>query len=251
MDLSEEVKRFARSVGADCVGIADAERLKGAPEGRRPRDILPEARSVVVMGLRMLEAVVESLPGPVYMNTGYMTLNAELNRMAYQVAKFIEDRGFRAVPMPATRDYDMKDVRGTFSVIHAAVEAGLGEIGLSGLLLTPGYGPRIRFISVITTMELRPDGPMGAELCTRCGLCVENCPTKAIREDGSFDAVRCLSQTMIYTGQSEEEVRSQIESLRQIPRPIFIARAFVGRNVLPPLCGMCVKVCPIGKRKLG
>lgn len=250
MDVTNEIKGFAKSIGSDCVGIADAERLRGAPVGRRPRDILPGARSVVVMGLRMLEAVVESLPGPVYMNTGYMTLNAELNRMAYQVAKFIEDRGFRAVPMPATRDYDMKEIRGTFSVVHAAVEAGLGEIGLSGLLLTPEYGPRMRFVSVITTMELRPDRPMEAGLCTQCGLCVEHCPTRAIGEDVGFDAVRCLSQTMIYTGQSEEEVRRQIESLRQIPRPIFIARALVGRNILPPLCGMCVKVCPVGARKL-
>ncbi len=250
MDVTDEVKRFAKAIGADRIGIADAARLQNAPSGHKPADILPKAKRVIVLGLRMLDSVVETLPGPIYMNTGYITVNAELNRMAYQLAKFIEDKGYRAVPIPATRDYDMNEIRGTFSVTHAAAEAGLGEIGLSGLLLTPDNGPRMRFVSVLTTMELKSGKPLKTELCNRCLACVQNCPTQAIGEDGSFDAVKCLSQTIIYTKQSEGEVRKQIESLRKIPSTIFIARALVGRNVLPPLCGICVKVCPIGVKKL-
>ena len=250
MTLTSELKSFAINLGADRVGVASVELLKDAPEGRGVEDVLSNARSVVVIALRMLDSVVSTLPSPIYMNTGYITVNAELNRIAYQVAKFLEEKGYFAVPVPATRDYDMKDVKGTFSVTHAGEVAGLGGIGISGLLLTPDYGPRVRFVSIITTAELESNEPLESEICTKCMACVQACPMEAIHEDGGFDAKKCLSSITIYTGDSVESVIERIESLGKIPHHIFIARNLIGRNVLPPICGMCVKVCPIGKVSL-
>jgi epoxyqueuosine reductase len=247
MNLTDDVKETARKVGADLVGIASADKLEGAPKGHRPSDLLSGSKSVVVVGVRMLEAIVDSLPSPIYQFMGYAALNNELSHIAYLTAKHIEDLGYLALPTPPTRDYDMKDITGTFSHIHAAVEAGLGERGLNGLLLTPEYGPRVRLVSVLTTAPLTPTGPSKKEICTKCLVCVKACPMKAIGEDGRVDPVRCLAQSTLYTKETEEEFRRQLESLRQIPHEIFVARSLVGRNVLPPLCGRCVKVCPIGR----
>jgi len=247
LTLTSELKSFVLDSGADRVGIASVESLKSAPQGRRAEDVLPNARSVVVIALRMLDSVVSTLPSPIYMNTGYITVNAELNRIAYQAAKFLEEKRYFAVPVPATRDYDMKDVKGTFSVTHAGEAAGLGRIGISGLLLTPDYGPRVRFVSVITTADLEPDKPLEGEICTKCMACVQSCPMGAIHEDGSFDAKKCLSSITVYTGESVESVIERIDSLGKIPHQVFVARNLIGRNVLPPICGICVKVCPIGK----
>ena len=249
MSLADDIKEFARKAGADIVGIASAERLEGAPKGHRPSDLLPSAKSVVVAGIRMLEGVVNSLPSPIYQFMGYVALNNELSHIAYLTAKQIEDRGYLALPLPPTRDYDMKTIMGTFSHIHAAVEAGLGERGLNGLFLSPKHGPRVRLVSILTTAPLAPTGPMKQEICTRCLACVTSCPMKAISEDGKVDPVRCLAQSTLYTKETEEEFRRQMESLKQIPHEIFVARSLVGRNVLPPLCGMCVKVCPTGRPK--
>jgi len=249
MNLTEDVEEFARKVGADIVGVASAERLEGAPKGHRPSDLLPGSRSVVVAGIRMLEAVVDSLPSPIYQFMGYAALNNELSHIAYHTAKHIEDLGYLALPTPPTRDYDMKTITGTFSHIHAAIEAGLGERGLNGLFLTPEYGPRVRLVSVLTVAPLTPTRPLKQEVCTRCGICVKACPMKAIGEDGRVDPVRCLAQSTLYTKEPEEEFKRQLESLKQIPHEIFVARSLVGRNVLPPLCGICVKVCPIGRPK--
>lgn len=250
LSLTSKLKSYALNLGADRVGIASIELLKDAPEGRSVADILPNAKSVVVIALRMLDSVVNTLPSPIYMNTGYIIVNAELNRIAYQVSKFLEGKGYFAVPVPATRDYDMNDVKGTFSVTHAGEAAGLGRIGISGLLLTPDHGPRVRFVSVFTTANLEPDQPLESEICTKCMACVQACPMGAIHEDGSFTAKKCLASITVYTGESVESVIERIESLGKIPHQVFIARNLIGRNVLPPICGICVKVCPIGKVSL-
>ena len=50
---STAIKAAALSFGADVVGIANVERWEAyAPAGYRPADLLPGARSVVVVGAR-------------------------------------------------------------------------------------------------------------------------------------------------------------------------------------------------------
>jgi len=246
-DTTQEVRKLAREVGADLVGICSASRLQGAPKGHKPTDILSTARSVIVIAMRMLDSAVGTLPSPIYQCTSYVTLNAELNRAAYIIAKFLEDRGYAAVPIPATRDYAM-DLTGTFSHRHAAVAAGLGEIGLNGLLLTPRYGPRVRLTSIITNAQLECDEPFEAKLCTKCLKCVQECPVGALSEDGSIDKLKCLTQPHVLIGEPQEEIQLIIRRLKKIPRDLFIAEALVGQRIIAPLCGMCVKVCPIGKK---
>jgi ferredoxin len=97
-----------------------------------------------------------------------------------------------------------------FSHRHAAVAAGLGEFGWSGLTLTPKYGARIRFNSIITNAPLVPSQMyQGPALCRpkRCKhLCIKICPAKAfslkdsvaIEIEGQsyryakFDMIRCM-----------------------------------------------------------
>ena len=63
-----------------------------------------------------------------------------------------------------------------FSHRHAAYCAGLGNFGLNNMLLTPQYGPRVRFASILTDCRT-PRGPVLEEpLCIQCGWCVSICP---------------------------------------------------------------------------
>jgi reductive dehalogenase len=69
-----------------------------------------------------------------------------------------------------------------------AIDAGLGQLGRMGLLLTPKYGPRVRLAKVITDMPLVPDAPIDfgvTEFCENCMLCAEHCPSSAVTK-GSF-----------------------------------------------------------------
>ncbi len=69
-----------------------------------------------------------------------------------------------------------------FQLRLAAYAAGLGEIGYSGMLLTPEFGPRQMFAAVITDAELAPDPIYEGKLCDRCMACVRECPGCAISQ---------------------------------------------------------------------
>jgi reductive dehalogenase len=64
-----------------------------------------------------------------------------------------------------------------------AMQAGLGELGRNGLLITPQFGPRVRISKVMTDLPLTPDAPVEfgvTEFCNACKKCAEMCPSQAI-----------------------------------------------------------------------
>ena len=65
-----------------------------------------------------------------------------------------------------------------------AQDAGLGEIGRMGLVITPNHGPRVRIAAVTTDLELQPDrrkdGSSVIDFCTICTKCAANCPSNSI-----------------------------------------------------------------------
>ncbi len=70
--------------------------------------------------------------------------------------------------------------------IPLAIDAGLGKLGGSGLLITPQFGPRVRLCKVLTDLPMEPDGPIEfgvREFCRRCKLCAESCEVGAIPKD--------------------------------------------------------------------
>ena len=192
-DLTFTVKALAREQGAHLVGVAPVDRFAGAPKGHHPADLLPGARSVVVIAHRFFQSVLEcdrfglaselippaerwEVQQTVFMFL-YNTANMRLQMIACQLAAFLEDQGYASLPLPAG-GYQVGAGRyAFFSHRHAAVLAGLGEFGLNNLLLTPQYGPRVRLESLITEAGLAADplceGPicLGAEAC---GLCLKS-----------------------------------------------------------------------------
>ena len=72
----------------------------------------------------------------------------------------------------------------------AAKACGIGEKGLSGKILSPVYGPFIRYCFIITDAPLEHDAPLAEPLCDNCGACREACPGRAIGENG-LDTWQC------------------------------------------------------------
>lgn len=184
--LKEQVREFARKMGADLVGVANKERWQNAPEMLRPQAHLPEARSVIVMGIHHPDASVEWGGLPDSNNAGPFQIGMipKLDTMSRRMARFLEEKGEQAVPYPCTgfwrhRPYKEIDTTNTasFSHRHAAVAAGLGAFGLNNLFMSPRFGPRQRLVSVITSAQLAPD-PLydGSPLCDNCRMCAKNCP---------------------------------------------------------------------------
>lgn len=82
---------------------------------------------------------------------------------------------------PVAPDRPAPDV--FFQLRIAAYCAGLGEIGYSGMFLTPEFGPRQMFAAVLTDAELEPDPLFEGGLCDHCMDCVRDCPGCAISAD--------------------------------------------------------------------
>ncbi|UCD73160.1 MAG: hypothetical protein JSW01_00515 [Candidatus Bathyarchaeota archaeon] len=195
--LNKRVKDLIYGDGIDLTGIASADRFGNAPEGWKPTDLLENAESVISIGLRIGEGVREANKLAyrgrrhgiyVYQRFGYTLLNEELDRTAHRIARFLENKGHTAMPIPASSPSDPYALKGVFSNRHAAVAAGLGEFGWQSLLVTPDNGPRQRLASVITDAQLDAD-PMynGEKICNKeqCNVCVSVCPMNAISKDKS------------------------------------------------------------------
>ncbi|MEL6982487.1 MAG: reductive dehalogenase domain-containing protein, partial [Actinomycetota bacterium] len=93
------------------------------------------------------------------------------------VAQYIRNLGYEAVP-------SMND---TALAIPLAIQAGLGEYGRHGLVITPEYGPRLRFGKIFTDLPMATDTPtrFGVnEFCQICDRCSEACPASAIPAGG-------------------------------------------------------------------
>lgn len=98
------------------------------------------------------------------------------SRMAvtsFKLSEFIRALGYNALPAG----------NGVGLSIPIAIDAGLGELGRNGLLITPKFGPRVRLSKVITDMPLTTDSPIsfGAkEFCEACMTCASECPSGSI-----------------------------------------------------------------------
>jgi len=200
-----DVKAYAKELGADVVGIAPIERWEGAPVQMDPRQIMPDAKSVVVMGFRVMRGSLRGIEQGTYFSNyssmGYGGITyLYMPLVVINLSKMIEDFGYEAVPMGHQSDWRAIDNEGGMRdgysrpvapgraapdvMVHlrmAGYLAGLGEIGYSKVFLTPEFGPRQRLGIVITEAELEPD-PIydGPQLCNRCMACVDNCPGNAI-----------------------------------------------------------------------
>ena len=130
--LTQALRDIATESDIDLLGVAPVSRLEGGPEGARPTDYMPSARSVVVLAKKMLDSVVEvagrydeegKTLGP-YMWYGYPVMNWDLSSAAARVARALEKEGFKALPFPPTGINYKFGTRADFSHRHAAVAAG-------------------------------------------------------------------------------------------------------------------------------
>ncbi len=203
MGVTEDIKKQARMLGADAVGIASMDRFEGAPPQMDPRFIMPRAKSLIAMAFRVMRGSMRGIEEGTFFSNysamGYGGLTyLYIPMTVINLCKTIEDEGYEAVPIGHQSDWRAIDNTGNLRenysrpvepgkpapdiMIHlrlAAFAAGLGEIGFSKMLLTPEFGPRQRIGVVLTELELDPsplyDGPV---LCDRCLACVSACPGK-------------------------------------------------------------------------
>lgn len=133
---------------------------------------------------------------------------------------FIHGRGFSAEPV-GRYGYPLK---GEINLKKEAVRAGLGKRGKSTIVLHSKYGPRLRFMGIRIDAPLAPvmDSTFTEEenpVCNGCSICIDACPTKALKPYSLPDVSLCLSNI---TPLTED-----------------------GRSIL---CDKCLHLCPADKK---
>lgn len=205
MLTKEDVINYAKSFGADVVGVASMDRFESAPKQMDPRYIMPEAKSMIVMGFRFMRGSLRGIEEGTFFSNypamGYGGLTyLYMPLTVINLCKVIEDEGYEAIPIGHQSDWRGIDNNGNLRenyskpvregypqpdiMLHlriCAYLAGLGEIGYSKVFLSPVFGPRMRIGVVLTELELEPD-PIydGPKLCNKCKACVRECPGHAI-----------------------------------------------------------------------
>lgn len=191
-----------------------------------PRQILPECRSILVLGLRY-SAPKESFD------------KQETNPRG-RIASYAHGRDYHLV-MPEMMEKVMQDVQihlgkkipylcytdtGPILERDLAQRAGLGWIGKNSCLIHPEHGSYFLLGEILMGIDLDCDLPFTPDRCGNCKRCMEACPTGCIQPDRTFDARRCISYLTI-------------EHKGTIPGELCSA---IGDHIFG--CDICQRVCP-------
>ena len=227
-DMSTKIKSAGRFYGADLVGITrlnefwvyshSYNRLSGQHD---PIRLPKQYKFAVVMAIEMDydKFAASDIEASAATGLGY-------SKMAFVsglLAQYVRNLGYQALPCG----------NDTALSIPLAIDAGLGELGRNGLLITPQFGPRVRLCKVLTDLPLKPDKPIDFGVqgyCEKCKKCLENCPVHAISEDKTADPITVSNNSGV------------------LKWPVNGERCFRFWCEAGIDCSICIKVCPFNRK---
>jgi ferredoxin len=228
-EMAAEIKKVARLFGADLVGITYQDerwvyshKYSRESEDESPSDLPTDLTSAIVVCHEMDHDVLRTVPSALSGTATGVGYSADVVTLL-SLAQYVRNLGYRAYA-------SMND---TASSIPYAVKAGLGEYGRHGLLIAPGFGPRLRIGKVFTDLPLTHDRPIRfgvEEFCQICRRCSDACPPAAIA-----------------TGEPSDEVhnRSNVRGVRKWTTDAEKCFGFWVSQVTD--CSICIRVCPYNR----
>ncbi len=220
MITSEYIKAKALEFGASDVGIGDLSLFVGEEMQKDPKMILPGAKCIIGFAFRVPRGLYKALENGnqlySYSVYGVKNFDEEIAEIfLLKMGGLIENDGWDACLQRTYANLRAKgdkttnpEVADTYELISDAVEpgkpapdvmidfgkaakaCGIGETGLSGHVLSPKFGPYVRYAFIITDAPLEIDKPYENPVCDKCGKCMAACPGKAITKDG-LDTWQC------------------------------------------------------------
>lgn len=182
--------------------------------------------------------VIENGPTKEYLDCYHQT-NIELFETAIRIQNQLKHYNINSIVIPPSGFSKSKEFPLDNNVLKAiishkmvATRAGLGWIGKTDLFVSKKFGPRLRLTSLLINHPLIIDSkPVEKSRCGKCNVCVEKCPAGAangklwninVYRDEFFNAFKCRDKCKELT--------------------------FQRLNLNETICGICVSVCPIGKK---
>jgi epoxyqueuosine reductase len=250
--LESRIKDHARALGFELVGIAPASDADGfahlqewlahgyagemgymsrhADAHRHPQSILPDVRSVVMVGINY-KSVEYSLPstkysvppGRVSRYAGGLDYHDVLRDKLKELLTWIQQQ------IPSIRGRATIDTAPLLERDFAR-RAGLGWFGKNTMLIDKQLGSYFFLGALLLDLPLQADEPFDTSHCGTCTRCLDACPTDAFVAPYQLDARRCISYLTI-------ELRGAIaEDLRPLMGDWIFG------------CDICQEVCPWNRK---
>lgn len=271
------IKTFARGKGAPMVGIASVQAINNyAPPGTQPTDILPEAQSVIAVGVESSPGGAWRTPDPRLMGIVSNNRLSQAKSIADQVAEFIEmEFGYYAMPY-ATYALASGGWDPVLSFKLCAELAGIGSRSLAGgMILNKEHG--FPYIGVcLTSMPLPTDGPVEEDVCPHPSCikmwesygttpCINICPmclSGTVDKDGkieswAYDRHRCAPRANYTRPRLQnmlQEVMTESDPDRRrllVHGPEFSHHisAVANTTEISGQCFECIRVCPVDRNR--
>lgn len=226
--MSREIKRIATFFGADLCGITRldprwqyASRVDTRDMSAEENALPPAVTHVIVLGHEMDEGLVSTYPSALAGAATGREYSHEAS-IVMQLAAYIRNLGYEAVA-------SMND---TGLVIPYALQAGLGEYARNQLVITPQFGPRLRFSKIYTSLPLQHDTARKvgvAAFCDICTKCADACPVKALPY-------------------GPPAVSTQASAIKGVRKWTSDAKKCFGFwTQLASDCAICMRVCPFNR----
>ncbi len=226
---SKLVKRVAEALGACLTGVCELDQrwlyshsFHFVTREHQELHLPPEVRYAVVVAIEMDYEMVRTSPSAV----AGSTVGIAYSQMAFvagSLAQFIRDLGYQA--FPSGNDTGLN--------VPMAIDAGMGELGRNGILITRDFGPRVRLAKVLTDLPLEPDPPleMGVlDMCEKCKKCARYCPGQAISH-----------------GERTAEPVNMSNNSGVLKWPVNAEKCLNYWAVNGTTCTNCIRVCPFNK----
>jgi epoxyqueuosine reductase len=227
--MSREIKRIGKVIGADLIGITAFDerwlytrKYSRLHEDEKAQELPAGLTNAIVIAQSMDRELIETVPSAL---SGAATgLGYSLDTLALlTLTQYIRNLGYQAVA----------SLNDTALAIPLAIQAGLGEYGRHGLLITKEFGPRVRLGKIFTDLPLAHDAPVGfgvREFCEVCRKCSNACPVKAIASGRPSTDVHNISNI---TGVNKWTTDAE-----------KCFGFWVNQN---SDCSICIRVCPYNK----
>ena len=221
-----ELESFARSLGAEIYGVASAEAFKEYPKKPQPSLFVPDAKSVITIGMPFTPEIYATVAKPYlsgvsrkasdgsvltdtkperrppagleryFTNDENAILTHEVALIAYKMARKLNKEGEKAFYLPGPFKQDPRFKTAPFQLTAGMYLAGMGQMGYNCSILDPEFGPRIWVTAIITTKELPAGSPIEPRIyegCADCKECVKRCPSTALNGKGWKNVHQCAA----------------------------------------------------------
>ena len=216
------IKEKAREYGADLVGIGDIAGFEGCDPRRDPKGILPDATCVIGCGFRVPRALYKTMERGTqffnYTQLGVKLIDEELSEVfLLKMGSLIENDGYDACLQRNVSNLRVKgdhttnpELVDTYELAlaepvgpgkvapdiimdfpQASKICGLADVSCKGTVISPVFGPFVRFVFIVTNLPLETDPPFSRQLCDNCGECAKACPGHAVSVEDGLDTWQC------------------------------------------------------------